>query len=179
MLHTVSAPAAASVTGLFAATAGTAAAQNCPDHGLISSSNPIAAGGTIIASLTGTGAVIPAGAIADGAATSASLFFNAVAECGATFGGITAQVGLLGMTPEYVGLAQANITVQAGVASGSNALPVTKAPPLGTTPICAKAHPLRVLAYPATNSNGTRPVPGKLARRAWQRAQPLATGSWT
>jgi uncharacterized protein (TIGR03437 family) len=123
--NTVSAPVAASAPGLFLTSAGTAVAQNYPDYSLNTPSNPIAAGGIVIAYLTGIGAVIPSGAIADGAATPASPLFNAAAGCAATIGGIAAPVGFIGLTPGYVGLAQANITVPAGVASGSNPLVVT------------------------------------------------------
>ena len=123
--NTVSAPVAAAAPGLFVTTAGRAVAQNYPDYSLNSSSNPIAAGGIVIAYLTGIGAVIPAGVIADGAATPASPLLNAAVGCGATIGGIAAPVGFMGLTPGYVGLAQANITVPKGVASGSNPLVVT------------------------------------------------------
>ncbi len=123
--NTVTVPVAASAPGLFVTSAGAAVVQNYPSYSLNSSSNPIAAGGTIVAYLTGIGAVVPAGAIADGAATPASPLFNAAAGCGATIGGIAAQVGFIGMTPGYVGLAQANITVPAGVKSGTNPLVVT------------------------------------------------------
>jgi uncharacterized protein (TIGR03437 family) len=123
--NTVTVPVAAAAPGLFVTSAGAAVAQNYPSYSLNTSSNPIAAGGTIVAYLTGIGAVLPAGAIADGAATPASPIFNSALGCGATIGGITAQVGFVGMTPGYAGLAQANITVPAGVKSGSNPLIVT------------------------------------------------------
>jgi len=123
--NTVTVPVVASAPGLFVSTTGSAVAQNYPDYSLNGTNNPIAGGGTIIAYLTGIGAVIPSGSIADGAATPASPFFNAAAGCGATIGGVTAQVGFIGLTPGYAGLAQANITVPAGVKSGANPLVVT------------------------------------------------------
>jgi uncharacterized protein (TIGR03437 family) len=123
--NSVTVPVAATAPGLFVTSAGAAVAQNYPSYSLNTPSNPIAAGGTIVAYLTGIGAVLPAGEIANGAATPASPIFNAAAGCGATIGGIAAPVGFVGLTPGYAGLAQANITVPAGVKSGSNPLVVT------------------------------------------------------
>ena len=123
--NTIAVPVVAAAPGLFLTGAGTAAAQNYPDYSLNTSSNRIAAGGTIVAYLTGIGPVLPSGVIADGAATPASPYFNAALGCGATIGGITAQVGFVGMTPGYAGLAQANVSVPAAVKSGSNPLVVT------------------------------------------------------
>jgi len=123
--NTVTVPVVPAAPGLFVTSAGAAVAQNYPSYSLNGASNPIAAGGTIVAYLTGIGAVLPAGAIADGAPTPASPLFNAALGCGATIGGIAAQVGFVGMTPGYAGLAQANITVPAGVKSGSDPLVVT------------------------------------------------------
>jgi uncharacterized protein (TIGR03437 family) len=110
---------AAAAPGLFLTSAGTAVAQNYPDYSANTVSNPIAAGGTVIAYLTGIGAVIPA--VADGAATPASPVSNAALGCLATVGGAAAQVSVA-LTPGFVGLAQANVVVPAGLKSGANAL---------------------------------------------------------
>jgi len=123
--NTITVPVAAAAPGLFVTSTGAAVAQNYPSYSLNSSTNPIATGGTIVAYLTGIGPVVPGGVIGDGAATPASPLFNAALGCSATIGGVTAQVGFAGMTPGYAGLAQANITVPAGVKSGSNPLVVT------------------------------------------------------
>ena len=123
--NTIAVPVVAAAPGLFVTAAGAAIAQNYPSYSLNTSSNPIPAGGTIVAYLTGIGPVLPSGVIADGAATPFSPLFNSALGCSATIGGVTAQVGFAGMTPGYAGLAQANITVPSGLKSGGNPLVVT------------------------------------------------------
>jgi uncharacterized protein (TIGR03437 family) len=120
--NAVSVAVTSAAPGLFLTTAGTAVAQNYPDYSTNTASNPIAAGGTIIAYLTGIGAVLPA--VADGAATPSSPVSYASLGCSATIGGIAAQVSVA-LTPTFVGLAQANVSVPSGVKSGSNPLVVT------------------------------------------------------
>jgi uncharacterized protein (TIGR03437 family) len=121
--NTVTVAVAAAAPGLFLTSTGLAVAQNYPDYSLNTPFNPIPAGGVIIAYLTGIGAVSPA--IASGTPTPASPFFNSLLGCSATIGGATAQVIFAGMTPGYVGLAQANILVPSGLKSGPNPLVVT------------------------------------------------------
>ncbi len=123
--NTIAVPVVAAAPGLFVTAAGAAVAQNYPSYSLNTAANPIPAGGTIVAYLTGIGAVLPSGMIADGAATPFSPLFNSALGCSATIGGVTAQVGFAGLTPGYAGLAQANITVPLGVKSGSNPLVLT------------------------------------------------------
>jgi uncharacterized protein (TIGR03437 family) len=118
----VSIAVANAAPGLFLTSAGTAVAQNYPSYSANTASNPIAAGGTIVVYLTGIGAVLPA--VADGAASPSSPVSYAALGCSATIGGIAAQTSVA-LTPSFVGLAQANIVVPAGVKSGSNSLVVT------------------------------------------------------
>jgi uncharacterized protein (TIGR03437 family) len=120
--NTISVPVTAAAPGLFLSSTGTAVAQNYPDYSLNGPSNPIAGGGVIIAYLTGIGTVSPA--IPDGTKTPSSPLSSAVG-CTATIGGAPAQVMFAGLTPGYVGLAQANIVVPTGLPSGPNALVVT------------------------------------------------------
>jgi len=120
--NTLSVPVVSAAPGLFVSS-GSVVAQNYPDYSLNSNSNPIAQGGIIIAYLTGVGPVLPS--IADGIATPSTTVYNSNPMCSATLGGTTAVVQFSGLTPGYVGLAQANIQVPSGIASGSNQLIVT------------------------------------------------------
>jgi adhesin/invasin len=121
--NTIAVPVVAAAPGLFLNANGTAVVQNYPSYSLNTPSNPIPAGGTIVAYLTGIGPVLPS--VPDGAATPVSPNSNAALPCSATIGGTTAIVSFIGLTPGYVGLAQANIMVPSGLTSGSNPLVVT------------------------------------------------------
>lgn len=95
--------------------------QNYPDYSLNSASNPAAAGGTIIAYVTGSGPVSAQqtnGALPSGTVTVAS-------TCTATIGSSNAVVGFCGLQPNSVGLVQVNITVPGGLPSGTYPLVVT------------------------------------------------------
>lgn len=85
-----------------------ALAQNS-DFSLNSDKAPAAAGSYITVYLTGQGAVD--NAVADGSATPASPTSTASATATATIGAASATVQFLGLTPDFVGLAQANILV--------------------------------------------------------------------
>jgi uncharacterized protein (TIGR03437 family) len=89
--------------------------QNSPDFSLNSSSNPAKVGSTIIAYLTGAGAVTPKPA--DGAAAGSDPLSTASGVT-ATIGGKTATVSFAGLAPNFVGLWQANIVVPAGLTQG-------------------------------------------------------------
>lgn len=87
-----------------------ALAQNA-DFSLNSDSSPAAAGSFITIYLTGQGAVDHP--VADGAATPLAPYSTATAAATATIGPVNASVEFLGLTPEFAGLAQANIQVPA------------------------------------------------------------------
>lgn len=89
--------------------------QNSPDFSLNSSSNPAKVGSTIIAYLTGAGAVTPQPA--DGAAAGSDPLSTATGAT-ATIGGKAATVSFAGLAPNFVGLWQANIVVPAGLTQG-------------------------------------------------------------
>jgi uncharacterized protein (TIGR03437 family) len=85
-----------------------ALAQNA-DGTLNSATAPAAAGSYITVYLTGQGAVD--NSVSDGAATPLSPLSTATAKATATIGPMNATVQFLGLTPDFAGLAQANIQV--------------------------------------------------------------------
>jgi uncharacterized protein (TIGR03437 family) len=94
------------------------------DFSLNTSGNPAKAGGTIMAYLTGAGAVSPEPA--DGAAAgSGSGLSNVTPTVTASIGGQTAQVSFAGLAPDFVGLWQVNIVVPTGLTQGNYPLTVT------------------------------------------------------
>jgi uncharacterized protein (TIGR03437 family) len=97
---------------------GAAIVQN-QDYSLNGPNNPAAAGSVITVYMIGIGPLDHA--IPTGAAAPSSPLSNATLPKSATIGGMNAPVYFLGMTPGYVGLAQANLTVPA---AGSGSQPV-------------------------------------------------------
>jgi uncharacterized protein (TIGR03437 family) len=95
--------------------------ENYPSYSINSPANPIAAGGTIIAYVTGSGPVSPAQA--DGALPSGTV--TVTSTCTATIGSQNAVVGFCGLQPNSVGLVQVNITVPSGVTTGTYPLTIT------------------------------------------------------
>ncbi len=80
-----------------------------PDGTLVSPSKPLSPGGVAVVYLTGIGPVDnPA---PDGAPTPYPPLASATSAFSATIGGLPATVAFLGLTPGYVGLAQANMVV--------------------------------------------------------------------
>ena len=120
------ASASVSITVLAAApelfVQGSHAAALNSDFSLNSSSNPAAAGATILAYLTGGGAV--SNQPADGAAAgSGSNISDVTSTVTATIGGQSADVSFAGLAPGFVGLWQVNVVVPSGVVQGD--LPLT------------------------------------------------------
>jgi uncharacterized protein (TIGR03437 family) len=118
----VTVPVTATAPGLFLV-GSSPAVQNYPAYTLNSSGNPVAAGGTIIAYLTGAGAVTPA--VADGAPAPASTLTHTAILPTATIGTAAAQVSFSGLAPGFVGLTQVDITVPSALAAGSYPLVIT------------------------------------------------------
>jgi trimeric autotransporter adhesin len=93
------------------------------DYSLNSSSNPAAVGSTIIAYLTGAGAVSPP--VADGQAAPSSPVSSVTSTVTATIGSQSATVSFAGLAPDFVGLWQANIVVPSGLSQGDYPLVIT------------------------------------------------------
>jgi uncharacterized protein (TIGR03437 family) len=75
-----------------------------------------------MAFLTGVGPVNPA--VESGAAAAADPLSFATLQASATIGGVEARVVAVAMVPGYVGLAQANIEIPAGLQPGGYELRV-------------------------------------------------------
>jgi uncharacterized protein (TIGR03437 family) len=98
-----------SAPGIFQTSSNQAIAQNAVDFSLNSTTNPVASGAVLVVYLSGQGAVNHP--VNDGSATPASPLATATATATAIIGGVNATVQFLGLTPGFVGLAQANILV--------------------------------------------------------------------
>jgi uncharacterized protein (TIGR03437 family) len=110
----------AAAPGLFVQ--GSHAAVLNSDFSLNSSSDPTKVGGTVLAYLTGAGAV--SNQPADGAPAGSDLS-TVISTVTATIGGQTAEVSFAGLAPGFVGLWQVNIVVPSGLAQGDFPLIVT------------------------------------------------------
>jgi len=82
--------------------------------------HPAAVGDTVVILATGLGAVTPT--VADGSDSSDTLRTTVTTPV-VLIGGVAAAVGFSGLSPDFVGVNQLNVTVPAGVASG-NAVPL-------------------------------------------------------
>lgn len=96
--------------GIFQYGANRAVAQNFNDnYSLNSPSAPASVGSTLIVYVNGIGMV--SNQPADGAASPSSPLSQGLYINSATIGGVGAAITFIGLTPGFVGLAQANITV--------------------------------------------------------------------
>jgi uncharacterized protein (TIGR03437 family) len=87
------------------------------DNSLNGAANPEARGRVLTVFLTGIGRVTPE--IASGESAPLDRLHKAVASASATLGGIDAQIQFLGLTPGFVGLAQANVLIPDAVSPGA------------------------------------------------------------
>jgi uncharacterized protein (TIGR03437 family) len=109
--------------GIFQDSTNHAIAQNAgANYTVNTTKNPAAVGSFVVVYLTGQGAVD--NPVADGTATPGAPLASAKATPTATIGGVDATVQFLGLTPGFVGLAQANIQIPA-LASGNYPLVIT------------------------------------------------------
>jgi polysaccharide biosynthesis protein PslG len=103
-------PLQAAAPGIFLDSQGRAIVQNASDgYSLNGPGRPAAAGTTVVAYLTGLGAVDNPGP--DGVPAPNSPLARAMQQYSATIGGVLATVDFLGLVPGSIGLAQANIRV--------------------------------------------------------------------
>jgi uncharacterized protein (TIGR03437 family) len=86
------------------------------DSSLNSPANPEARGNVVVAFLTGQGAVSPA--VPTGQAAPVAALSYAVQNFTATIGGAPGAIQFIGLTPGFIGLAQANIVIPANAATG-------------------------------------------------------------
>ena len=109
--------------GILTYSGNRAVVQN-QDYSLNSPTSPARVRDTVIAYLTGPGAVSPA--VATGSAAPSDALSFVTARSSVTIGGIQAEVSLFGLTPGFVGLYQANLEVPTLV-SGEYSLVTTVA----------------------------------------------------
>jgi uncharacterized protein (TIGR03437 family) len=107
--------------GLFAS--GARAVVVNQDGSINSALNPARRGSVVVAYLTGIGPTQPA-VLTGQAAPGAEPFARPTLAATATIGGAPAEVLFLGLTPGFVGLAQANLTIGGGAQTGAD-VPVT------------------------------------------------------
>ncbi|MGA9067049.1 MAG: hypothetical protein ACLP6W_13245 [Bryobacteraceae bacterium] len=121
--NAVTVPVVSAGPGLFVS--GTSAiVQNAADYTLNGPSHPAAPGSYITAYLTGSGPVSPAAT--DGVAAPLNSLVYATAPVSATIGTTpVSTVQFAGLAPGWVGLAQVNLLVPAGLAGGTYPLVVT------------------------------------------------------
>jgi len=122
MSNSISVPVLTAAPGLFMLPSGRAVVQNS-DFTLNGPGNPVKAGGTIIAYLTGSGPVSPA--VASGAPAPASPLSVVTSDKSATIGSTAATVSFAGLAPGFVGLLQMNIVVPSTLAAGDYPLTIT------------------------------------------------------
>lgn len=97
--------------------------QNYPDYSTNSTTNPVAAGGTIIAYATGSGPV--SSPQTSGVVVPVSSQVTVTSTCTATIGMSTVTPIFCGLATNNVGLVQVNITLPGGLAAGSYPLTIS------------------------------------------------------
>jgi len=112
---------ATAAPGIFTFGANRAVAQN-PDYSVNDKNNPAPVGGYLTVYLTGVGPFD--NPVPDGIPTPSSTYSKATLPASATIGGVNAPIVFLGLTPGFVGLAQANIEVPK-VLAGDHPLVIT------------------------------------------------------
>jgi uncharacterized protein (TIGR03437 family) len=93
------------------------------DYTLNQPSNPAAPGSVINAYSMGSGPLN--GTVADGYVSPSSPLLQSTSSYSATIGSAPAQIQFAGLSPGFVGLAQANIVIPAGTVSGTYPLTIT------------------------------------------------------
>jgi uncharacterized protein (TIGR03437 family) len=106
----------AAAPGIFMLPGGSRGVVLNQDGSLNGEQNPEQRGRALVVFLTGIGVVD--GEIAAGQATPGDRLYRAVLETSATIGGRPAEVLFIGLTPGFVGLAQANLLVPADTPAG-------------------------------------------------------------
>jgi uncharacterized protein (TIGR03437 family) len=109
---------ASSNVGIFQYPESNAAVALNQDGSLNGPNNPEARGNVIVVFLTGQGPVSPP--VPTGQAAPLDPLSRATLSFGANIGGVAAPVQFLGLTPGFVGLAQANIQIPASVTPGNS-----------------------------------------------------------
>jgi uncharacterized protein (TIGR03437 family) len=129
----------ASAPGIFLYGGDKPVVVNHEDGSLNDAAHPVKAGKYIIAYLTGVSPLD--NPLQTGAAVPYPPLFQCTAPFSATLGGKPVEVGFLGLTPNYVGLGQANIKTPADLAPGNHALRITIGGVESNGPIVAVAAP--------------------------------------
>ena len=120
--NTVSIEVASSQPDILVYGANRAIAIN-PDGSLNGPEHPASGGDYVVLFLSGIGVTNPA--VASGAASPTSPLAAATGSYSANVGGINAPVLFLGLTPGFVGLAQANLQIPGGLPAGDADLVLT------------------------------------------------------
>jgi len=113
----------AAAPGIFTYGSNQVVAQNYPSLSVNAPDNPATAGGVAIVYLTGIGPLN--NVVADGVLTPSSPLSTATSSYSATINKLDAPISFLGLTPGFVGLAQANLTIPAGLKAGTYPLVIT------------------------------------------------------
>jgi uncharacterized protein (TIGR03437 family) len=127
----------AAAPGIFFRQGNHAVAQNA-DFNLNTPENPVTPGNLVIVYLTNIGPVD--NFVGLGQATP-PIQARAVLPSSATIGGQPAAMPFLGLTPGFVGLAQANLIVPAGLPEGQHAVTITIGGNQSNSPVISVGRP--------------------------------------